>query len=417
MAPCGSRATGGTGSSPSDSLTHVTAPEPVDGAQASAAPRPTLAEVVSVLDRLYEPSWAEDWDSVGTVVGRLDQPIAKVMFAVDPVQPVIDEAVDWGADLLVVHHPLLLRPVHSVAADNPKGRAVHDLISNNLALHVCHTNADSPAAGVSEALALALGIEDSRPLVAADRSSLDKLVTFVPRESVEHVIDALSEAGAGAIGDYDRCAFTSPGLGTFRPGSKADPTIGTVGEVSRVDETRLEMVLPRSLRVPIIEALRAVHPYEEPAFDVFELASLPAKRGTGRIGRLTAAQSLRDFVDHIANVLPATAHGVRVAGDEDRVVRTVAVVGGAGDSVLAEVRAAGPDAYVTSDLRHHPASEFREHPDAPALIDVSHWAAEWAWLPVVERALTQELSRQDVTVETRVSRIPTDPWTFHVDHR
>lgn len=400
-----------------DSLTPVTAPDPVDrGGPPSTSP-PTLAEVVRLLDRLYDPTWADDWDAVGTVTGHPEQPVSKIMFAVDPVHAVVAEAVEWGAELLVVHHPLLLRPVHSVAASSPKGRAVHDLISSGIALHVCHTNADSPAGGVSEALALTLRLQGSRPLVPAGQSPLDKIVTFVPHDYARQVIDALSGAGAGAIGDYDRCAFTSTGLGTFRPSPGADPTIGVVGEIAQVDETRLEMVLPRELRVPVIAALRAAHPYEEPAFDLFEMAQLPADRGSGRIGRLAIEQTLRDFAGHVANALPVTAQGVRVAGDEDRMIRTVAVAGGAGDILLTEVRAAHPDVYVTSDLRHHPASEFREHPHAPALIDVAHWAAEWTWLPVVERALTQALSQQDVTVETHVSRIPTDPWTFRVNHR
>jgi dinuclear metal center YbgI/SA1388 family protein len=395
----------------------VAAKETLDPGNAPTTSQPTLADLVLVLDRLYDPSWADDWDAVGTVTGHPEQPVGKIMFAVDPVQAVIAEAVDWGADLLVVHHPLLLRPVHSVAATTYKGRAVHDLISNGLALHVCHTNADSPAGGVSDALASALGLQGSRPLVPADDPALDKIVTFVPHDHSQRVIDALSAAGAGAIGEYDRCAFISAGVGTFRPGQAAHPTIGVSGEITQVDETRLEMVLPRARRVPVIEALRFAHPYEEPAFDVFEMARLPAERGSGRIGVLDVEQNLRDFAGHVADVLPVTAHGVRVAGDEEHMIRTVAVAGGSGDSLLAEVRAAQPDVYVTSDLRHHPASEFREHPDAPALIDVSHWAAEWTWLPVAEQALTQALSQRDVTVETHVSRIPTDPWTFRANHR
>jgi dinuclear metal center YbgI/SA1388 family protein len=400
-----------------DSLASVTA-SGLDGRSEPAMDSPpTLADVVRILDGLYDPSWADDWDAIGTVTGHPEQPIGKIMFAVDPVQAVIDEALEWGAHLLVVHHPLLLRPVHSVTAKAPKGRIVHDLISNGLALHVCHTNADSPAGGVSEALALTLGLEGSRPLVPADQSALDKIVTFVPHDHVQRLIDALSAAGAGAIGEYDRCAFISTGVGTFRPGPAADPTIGVVGEIAQVDETRLEMVLPRDLRIPVIEALRFAHPYEEPAFDLFEMARLPADRGSGRIGVLAVEQTLRDFAGRVADALPVTAQGVRVAGAEDRTIRTVAVAGGAGDFLLADVRAAKPDVYVTSDLRHHPASEFREHPDAPALIDISHWAAEWTWLPVAERALTEALFRRDVTVETHVSRIPTDPWTFRADHR
>ncbi len=125
---------------------------------------PTLRDVVAVLDGLYDPRWAEDWDAVGTVAGDPDAEVGKVLFAVDPVQAVVEEAIAWGADLVVTHHPLYLKGVTSVAATSPKGRVVHDLISNGIALHTCHTNADSPALGVSESMAKALGLTDVRPL-------------------------------------------------------------------------------------------------------------------------------------------------------------------------------------------------------------------------------------------------------------
>lgn len=125
---------------------------------------PTLREVVGVLDGLYDPLWADDWDAVGTVAGDPDAEVAKILFAVDPVQDVVDEAVAWGADLVVTHHPLWLRGVTSVAASSPKGRVVHTLISNGIGLHTCHTNADSPPLGVSESMALTLGLSDIRPL-------------------------------------------------------------------------------------------------------------------------------------------------------------------------------------------------------------------------------------------------------------
>jgi putative NIF3 family GTP cyclohydrolase 1 type 2 len=162
----------------------------------------------------------------------------------------------------------------------------------------------------------------------------------------------------------------------------------------------------------VVAALRRAHPYEEPAFDIVELGSWAADRGMGRVGWLREPLTLRDFADRVAAALPPTAVGARVAGDLDRPVERVAVVGGAGDSLLDVARASGVDAYVTSDLRHHPASELREHPSAPALVDVPHWAAEWTWLPVAERALAAALRARGLDVETEVSRTCTDPWNY-----
>ena len=187
-----------------------------------------LRDVVAVLDGLYDPRWADDWDAVGTVVGDPDADVSRILFAVDPVQAVVAEAVEWNADLLVTHHPLYLSGVTSVAASSPKGRVVHDLISNGIALHTCHTNADSPPLGVSESMALALGLTDIRPL-DADADATDTWVVFVPHDDVDKVAAAMHEAGAGTIGAYDRAMFQSPGTGSFRPLEGAQPTIGTVG--------------------------------------------------------------------------------------------------------------------------------------------------------------------------------------------
>jgi dinuclear metal center YbgI/SA1388 family protein len=269
----------------------------------------TLRDVVAVLDRLYDPRWADDWDAVGTVAGHPDASVAKVMLAVDPVQAVVDEAAEWGADLLVVHHPLWLKGVTSVAATTPKGRIVHTLISHGIALHTCHTNADCPPLGVSESMAFALGLTDVRPL-----------------------------------------------------------------EVDTDDD------------------------------------GSPTDRGSGRIGTLHRPMRLQDFSEHVAACLPSHHSAVRVAGDPDRLIETVALCGGSGDFLLPTAQAAGADAYVTSDLRHHPVSEHLEQLGACAVVDVPHWSAEWTWLPVAAEALTSHLPG----LEVKVSTIVTDPWTAHV---
>ena len=269
-----------------------------------------LADVIALLDGWYDPAWAADWDAVGLVCGDPEQPVTRVLLAVDPAPAVVAEAAEWGADLVLCHHPLLLTPVHGVAATSPKGRTVHDLTRRGTALFTAHTNADVPADGVNESLARAVGIADPRVVV-----------------------------------------------------EEGDPGSG---------------------------------------------------RGHGRIGRLAAPTTLRGFAERVAAALPATAHGVRVAGDPDRPVETVVVGSGAGDFMLDDVLGTDADVYLTSDLRHHRAGEFLER-GGPALVDVAHWAAEWTWLPVVEAKLLAATAELGDTVETRVSEIVTDPWTFRTE--
>ncbi|MEV0792006.1 Nif3-like dinuclear metal center hexameric protein [Kribbella sp. NPDC050459] len=373
----------------------------------------TLADVLAVLDRLYDPAWAESWDAVGLVTGDPDQEVRRTLFAVDPMREVVDEAIDGGFDLLVTHHPLLLRGVNSVAATTPKGRVVHDLIRAGVALHVCHTNADNANPGVSDALAAAIGLRDTRPLKAMPAEPMDKLVVFVPVAETQAMLDALAKAGAGQIGDYERAAWSGTGEGTFRPLAGANPTIGTVGAVEVVAENRIEMILPRRRRRAVVEALVAAHSYEEPAYDLYELASLPSERGGGRVGVLEVPLPLGAFAQLVAESLPRTEHGVRVAGDLDRTIETVAVVGGAGDSEFDRVRAAGVDAYLTADLRHHPATEARAY-GGPALVDVAHWASEWPWLVAAERLLLEGLAARGSTVDTHISTLCTDAWTLRI---
>ncbi len=364
---------------------------------------PTVATITGWLEAAYPPGLAEDWDRVGLAVGDPDAEVDHVLFAVDVTDAVVAEAVALGAGLIVSHHPLLLRGLHAVRTDQPKGRVVTALIRHGIAQFAAHTNADSAPGGVAEALASAAGLVDLRPLAPVPTEPLDKLLTFVPTADVDAVIDALAAAGAGAIGDYDRCAFTSPGTGTFRPLMGANPTIGSVGAIEEVAETRVEMVLPRARRGAMLVALRASHPYEEPAFDVLELATEPSGRGLGRIGHLPEPLTAREFSRRLADAVPATAGGVKLGGNPDRVLETVAVLGGAGDSMLDAARAAGVDCYVTGDLRHHPAQDFLAHAGAPVLVDVPHWAAEWTWLPRAQEVLAGR-------VASTVSRIVTDPW-------
>lgn len=361
-----------------------------------------LAEVVRALELRYPPALAESWDAVGLVCGDPDADVRRVLFAVDPVEAVAQEALASGADLLVTHHPLFLRGTTTVAATGPKGRVVHRLVRGGCALVTAHTNADRAETGVSDALADLFGLRDTVPLQPGDEPPLDALSVHVPVEYAEAVRSALAAAGAGALGAYDTCSWTATGEGRFRPLTGANPAVGAVGRLETVAEARVEVLLPRARRASVLAAARAAHPYEEMSFTLHELAALPGPTGLGRVGDLPGPTALRALLELAARVLPATAWGVRAVGDPEAVVTRLAVCGGAGDALLGAAAASGAQAYLTSDLRHHPAAEA---PEGLALLDAAHWATEWPWLPVAATALAR-----DTGLDTAVSTLVTDPF-------
>lgn len=369
-----------------------------------------LAEVIAVLDAAYPPALAQDWDSVGLVCGDPDEMIGSVTVAVDASAEVVATVGEGG--LLLAHHPLLLRGVDTVSADTAKGALIHRLIRNRGALFTAHTNADAADPGVSDALAQSLGLTVDGVLdPAAGGPALDKWVVFVPSGDAAAVRDGLFAAGAGHIGDYSHCSWSVTGIGQFLPGQGAAPSVGTVGSLEQVVEDRLEVIAPAALRARVLAALRAAHPYEEPAFDVLTLAPLPAGVGIGRVGTLAAPQRFADFVVRVGSALPATTWGVRAAGDPDATVSRVAVCGGAGDSLLAAAAAAGVQAYVTADLRHHPADEHLRRSDV-GLVDVAHWASEYPWC---EQAAELLRSHFGSALGVTVSGVRTDPWNIEGD--
>lgn len=231
---------------------------------------------------------------------------------------------------------------------------------------------------------------------------------FVPPESAGSLREALFDAGAGQIGDYSRCSWSVTGNGQFLPGPGTSPSVGAVGAVEQIAEDRVEVVAPAGLRGRVLAALRAAHPFEEPAFDVLSLATLPTGTGIGRLASLARPLRLADFVARVNSALPQTSWGVRAAGDPDAQVSRVAVCGGAGDSLLGAARAAGVQAYVTADLRHHPADEHRRGSDV-ALVDVAHWASEYPWCTQAAELLRRHFG--DLLPVT-VCPIRTDPWNI-----
>ena len=250
-----------------------------------------LADIIEVLEAAYPPQLAQDWDSVGLVCGDPADTVETVTVAVDATAAVVAEVPDRG--LLLAHHPLLLRGVDTVAASTAKGALVHQMIRTGRALFTAHTNADAASPGVSDALADALGLAVEEVLAPISVGpGLDKWVVFVPAENADAVREAMFAAGGGHIGDYSHCSWSVSGTGQFLPHEGATPTIGSVGTVERVPEDRVEVIAPTRLRGHVLAAMRAAHPYEEPAFDIFALAPVPGDVGLGRVGSLPRPETV-----------------------------------------------------------------------------------------------------------------------------
>lgn len=411
---------------------------PVDTTEPTYPDTATVASVVAVIEDAYPPQLAESWDACGLVCGDPAAPVRTVMVALDCTDEVVEQAVTGGADLLLVHHPLLMRGVTGVPADHPKGRIVHRLIRAGVALYSAHTSADSARPGVNDRLAEILGVSAGAPLAPSSASAtaavraargetvapvLDSWGFTVPVQHAEVVKEAVFAAGGGTVdatGDgamnatagYTRCSHEFAVTGQFLPGASADPHTGTPGHLERVEELCVEFVAARSRRAAVLEALLTAHPYEEPAYDVTEIAGVPADPttafGIGRVGELDTEMTLREFTERVAQRLPATSWGVRAAGDPETIIRRVAVSSGAGDSFLGTVAGLDVDCFVTSDLRHHPVDEHLRAGGC-AVIDTAHWASEFPWCSQA----AEIIAAADPRVATAVIDVRTDPWTVH----
>jgi dinuclear metal center YbgI/SA1388 family protein len=367
-----------------------------------------VSDWIALVHDRYPPSHAASWDNVGLQVGDPAWPVERVLVTLDVTTAVVEEAAAGPATLVLAHHPLLFRPLTALTPSTASGRTALLAARNGVAVAAAHTNLDvaRDGAGTSDPVTRVLDLREVRPLTTELREGETlKLVVFVPPAAVDEVLDAVAAAGAGRIGDYERCSFRVRGTGTFRPGAGATPYSGTVGEDAAEDEFRLEVELPRRRAGAVVAALVAAHPYEEVAYDLVPLVD-GAQVGLGRLGTLSSPRPLSEVAASIREGLPAPH--LRYAGDPDRRISTVAVVGGAGDSLIGAAAGAGADVYVTGDLRHHVTLDALEL--GLSLIDAGHHATEAAALPVWMEALRTEASRRGLHAALVASRTPTVPW-------
>ncbi|HWC32473.1 MAG TPA: Nif3-like dinuclear metal center hexameric protein [Actinomycetota bacterium] len=361
---------------------------------------PTVRDWTSLLDDAFPPSWAEPWDNPGLQVGGADWPADRVVVALDPAPEVVAEGRELGAGLIVTHHPLVFRPLARLDEGDATARIALEAARAGIAVFACHTNADVAGGGVSDALAEALDLEVTGVLEATAAGERVKLVTFVPPEATAKVLDAVAGAGGGVIGEYTHCSFRVRGSGTFLPSERAQPVVGERGELNEAEEDRLEIVVPRERLSTATRAMIEAHPYEEVAYDAYQLVG--GGLGLGRVTRLREPVTGDELAGRCAERLGAS---VRVAGPRDRPVERVAVCGGSGGSLVAAAIRCGADAYVTGDVKHHEALDARAA--GLTVIDAGHHATEWPFVPRLAALLSD---RGEGLGSVEISNVSTDPF-------
>jgi dinuclear metal center YbgI/SA1388 family protein len=338
-----------------------------------------MTTVRHILNRLHEwapPETALEYDNVGLLVGDPSATVNSALIALDLTHEVAAEATDLNADLIVTHHPLIFHPLKRLRADDPASAIAYELVRSGRAHIAAHTNMDVAPQGVSYALARQLGLDHIEALEPRP-GTRKKLVTFVPEEAAPRVRTALARAGAGQIGMYDSCAFEVGGTGYFRAGEGARPAIGEAGShVEQVQELRLEIEVSPSQLDDVVTALKAVHPYEEVAFDIYRLENESRDHALGAIGQLSDSVSLASLLTSISNTLHAPA--LRYCGADDMEVRRVAVCGGSGRALIPVARAAGADAFITADISYHSFFDTTDESGAVemAIVDAGHYETE-----------------------------------------
>jgi dinuclear metal center YbgI/SA1388 family protein len=337
---------------------------------------PSIADITTALEAWAPPGAAQDYDNVGLQVGDADRTVTSAVLALDATPEVLDEAEAHDAELVVTHHPLLFQPLDGVTADGYVSTLALQFAEAGVGLYSIHTNLDAAPGGVSFALADRLGLTDVGFLDGFG-DTLYKLAVFVPEDAFDSVRQALADAGAGQIGDYEACAFATEGTGFFKPGADTDPHIGTAGgEVESAAERKLEVEVARWDLGTVMAALQEAHPYEEVAYDLYPVKQKHSRAGLGALGRLDAPMPLSAFLDRVASRLDAGS--LRYAGTPDATVEQVAVCGGAGSDFIDTARSAGADAYVTADVKYHEFFNVLDAEGTPqmALIDPGHYETE-----------------------------------------
>jgi dinuclear metal center YbgI/SA1388 family protein len=368
--------------------------------------RMKIKDITEQIEKIVPLNLAQDWDNVGLLIGDARKNVKRILLTIDITSDVVAEAKKLKTDLIVSYHPVIWDGLKKITTEGPSS-TVHELIRSNIAVFSIHTALDVVTGGVNDGLAEIIGIENGKPIGDYVFNPVDdnyKLVVFVPPESLAQVSNAVFAAGAGAIGNYSDCGFSTDGTGTFLPLDGSKPAIGKKGQLEKVLEIRFETIVPVENLDKVVAAMRKAHPYETPAFDIIKLYNSQNKFGLGRIGKLAKPLRIEQIIQKIKKHTGATAAGL--IGKEKRLVKTAAVCAGSCGSIINLVIAAKADLYLTGELKHHQALAAQEA--GLTCICLSHTVSE----RFILKKFAKQLQKQPNSVTIRVSKKDSDPFKW-----
>ncbi len=369
---------------------------------------PSVQDIINLMEELAPSRLAESWDPVGLQVGRKDWPVRSIWVALDPLPEVIAAACDQHVDLLITHHPLLFQPVKNLDFNSPIGSILYQAAVNQLAVYSAHTNLDKVSGGLNDILAKRIGLDQVDVLVPENDAESCKLVLYVPADHEQQVLSALFQTAAGIIGEYSCCAFRNAGKGSFLPGGQARPFIGKPGEISHVDEIRIETLVRKKDISAVLSHVRSHHPYQTMAYDVYPLLPVESRHGFGRTGTITAPMNLFQFAQTVKEKL--CLPNVKISGNPDMMVQRAAVCSGSGSSLLNAFFASTADVYISGDLRYHDARAAESA--GKALLDIGHFSSEHLMIEPVCDYLRRRISNASWEVRVEAYQLEKDPFAM-----
>lgn len=358
-----------------------------------------LKDLTTCIEAFAPLSLQEDYDNSGLIIGRPENEVHGALLSVDITEPVIQEAISRGCDVIIAHHPLIFKGIRQITGRNATERMIEVAIRNGIAIYAAHTNLDNAASGVNAMLSQKIGLINCKVLKPT-QGLLRKLVTFCPAGHATAVRDAIFQAGAGHIGNYDNCSFNITGTGSFRALENANPFVGEKNELHIENEVRIETIFPAYAQNAVIHALLAVHPYEEVAYDIYKLENNFEGTGSGMIGELQQDMDEQEFLLRIKQMIGGST--IRHTAFIGKKISRVALCGGSGSYLINSAIAAGANVFLSGDIKYH---DFFMSEAKILLADIGHYESEQFTKELLFTLLTKNFPNFAIFI----SDTPTNP--------
>ncbi|NTW31119.1 MAG: Nif3-like dinuclear metal center hexameric protein [Bacteroidetes bacterium] len=359
-----------------------------------------IKEIISCIENFAPLRLQELYDNSGLIIGDPEDVVSKALICIDVTEEVVNEAIKGKYDLIISHHPLIFGGIKKISKSDLTGKCIIKAINNNIAIYAAHTNLDNILDGVNSILCQKIGLKNFT-ILKPQKNILKKLVTYCPADKADKVRNALFEAGAGHIGNYDCCSFNTAGSGTFKALENSKPYVGKINKLHFENEVKIETVYPVFLEKKLLSALFESHPYEEVAYDIYSIENEYKKAGSGLVGEFEKQKNTKDFLIELKNILKIGAiRHTKITNKHT--VKKVAICGGAGSFLINDAIAAGADIFLTSDLKYH---NFFEANDKMVIADIGHFESEQFAKEILIKILNKKIS----TFAVQISKVNTNP--------